>query len=516
MKASFLLITPTAEIYIDYTVIDDIIEIFMKMSKKTYLLIALGLLWLISLVWLGPGPAGCQPARNHSLKAGLEDRQEWHGLYFNGQKAGYSVTLSRQLAGGGRAVSNKTFMMLPLMGTVQQVSTNLNYELDKTYNLSGFEFRMAGAAQLTVRGRVQDRKLLLEITSQGQTQQSTVDLAGPVGMPDALEPLLVGKSLEKGREYSYSIFDPASMSVVPMTIKVTGTETLEVNGENLPATKLAVSFSGSQSFSWVDSLGRSLREEGPLGLVMVLEDKRRALAMPDSFPQLDLLTSLAVPASGRALPDPRNTAEMTVRITGLDIKGLDVGGGRQQVTDSINNIVRISKEQIENLPTVNGNLNNFERYLAPTPLIQSQNPAIKELARKIVRGKKNSWDQALAIEAWVHDNLEKTMTVSLPSAVEVLASRRGDCNEHSTLYAALARAAGLPCRLCLGVVYLDGRFYYHAWNAVYCGQWIELDATFGQAPADAARLRLAEGDLTQQTRLLPAFGNLKLEILESK
>jgi hypothetical protein len=358
--------------------------------------------------------------------------------------------------------------------------------------------------------------MLLDITSQGQTQQSTVELSGPVAMPDALEPLLLGKSLEKGKEYSFSIFDPASLSVVPMTIRVVGAETLAVNNENVPATKLAVSFSGSQSFSWVDSLGRSLREEGPMGLVMVLEEKQKALALPDSFPQLDLLTSLAVPAAGLVLSDPRNTASMTVRISGLDIRGLDIGGGRQQVSDTINNIVTISKERINGSPIVNTKLDNFKQYLSPTPLIQSQDPEISKLAQNLVEGQKSDWDKALALERWVHDNLEKSMTVSLPSAVEVLASRRGDCNEHSTLYAALARAAGLPCRLCLGVVYLDGRFYYHAWNAVYCGQWIELDATFGQAPADAARLRLAEGDLTQQTRLIPAFGNLKLEIIDNK
>ena len=129
----------------------------------------------------------------------------------------------------------------------------------------------------------------------------------------------------------------------------------------------------------------------------------------------------------------------------------------------------------------------------------------------------NNWEKALAIGQWVDKTLVKQMTVSLPSAVEVLASRRGDCNEHATLFAALARAAGVPARLCLGVVYLDGRFYYHAWNAVYCrARWIEVDPTFGEFPADAARLRLAEGDLTQQNRLLPAFGNLRIEVREAK
>ena len=184
------------------------------------------------------------------------------------------------------------------------------------------------------------------------------------------------------------------------------------------------------------------------------------------------------------------------------------------MTDSLKQVVQITKEQTSELETVNGKLPELSLYLKPTILIQSQDPEIKKLAQRLVQGKKSDWDKALALEKWVFENLEKSMTVSLPSAVEVLQSRRGDCNEHATLFAALARAAGLPCKISLGVVYLDGKFYYHAWNSVYCGQWIELDPTFGQAPADAARLRLVEGDLSQQTRLLSAFGNLKIEILE--
>ena len=63
--------------------------------------------------------------------------------------------------------------------------------------------------------------------------------------------------------------------------------------------------------------------------------------------------------------------------------------------------------------------------------------------------------------------LEKKPTVSLPSAREVLRTRVGDCNEHTVLYVAMARALGLPARIAVGLVYLRGAFYYHAWPEVY-------------------------------------------------
>ena len=63
----------------------------------------------------------------------------------------------------------------------------------------------------------------------------------------------------------------------------------------------------------------------------------------------------------------------------------------------------------------------------------------------------------------VFNMLEKKVTISVPSAVQVLETLAGDCNEHTVLYVALARALGLPARTAVGLVYLRGSFFYHAW-----------------------------------------------------
>jgi hypothetical protein len=498
------------------------------MNKKAFILILLGLVWAGSLAWFGLGRIGCQPAGLKIRPRAVAGSEQWHGIYYQDRKIGYSVTMTRVLTEGGQAVSNKSLMRLPLMGEVRQVSTVLNYDLDQDYQLTGFEFKMAGAAEISVKGRVMGKRLGLEIISNGQSQNTEMDIPGNITMPEALEPMLTGKSLVPGKVYDFSVFDPASMAVVPLTVMVVGPDSLRLDDLWTPAVKLEVSFSGSKNLAWVDSLGQTLKEEGPLGITLLRQTREQALLLPEDFPGMDMLGSIAVPVLKGELPKPRETQRMVIAVSGLDLKGLDVSGGRQTVIDSLKQIVQVTREQTPELQTVklvlrNASLPNkrmdskqseLAEFLKPTMLIQSQDPEIKKLAQRLVQGKKNDWDKALVLEKWVYKNLEKSMTVSLPSAVEVLRSRRGDCNEHATLYAALARAAGLPCKLCLGVVYLDGKFYYHAWNSVYCGQWIELDPAFGQAPADAARLRLVEGDLSQQTRLLSAFGNLKIEILE--
>ena len=78
---------------------------------------------------------------------------------------------------------------------------------------------------------------------------------------------------------------------------------------------------------------------------------------------------------------------------------------------------------------------------------------------------------------------------------------------------ALARAAGLPARTVAGLLYVNGRFYYHAWPEVYLGDWVAIDPLFDQFPADAAHVRLAVGGLARQVELVPLIGRLKLEVL---
>ena len=110
--------------------------------------------------------------------------------------------------------------------------------------------------------------------------------------------------------------------------------------------------------------------------------------------------------------------------------------------------------------------------------------------------------------------------MTIPSAVEVLDSLSGDCNEHSTLFAALCRAQGIPTKICSGIVYLEGSFGYHAWNEVLLPKadaeriWMPIDTTLGQKTVDATHIKLAEGGLDQQTALAKVIGKLKLEILD--
>ncbi|MBW2092360.1 MAG: transglutaminase domain-containing protein [Deltaproteobacteria bacterium] len=106
--------------------------------------------------------------------------------------------------------------------------------------------------------------------------------------------------------------------------------------------------------------------------------------------------------------------------------------------------------------------------------------------------------------------------MSVPSAVDVLKTKVGDCNEHAVLAAALLRSAGVPARIVAGVLYFEDRFYYHAWVEAYWGRWMAVDPVLGQIPADATHIRFLTGGLKRQTEMVRVIGRLEINILEVK
>ena len=84
------------------------------------------------------------------------------------------------------------------------------------------------------------------------------------------------------------------------------------------------------------------------------------------------------------------------------------------------------------------------------------------------------------------------------------------------LFTALARAANLPTRIAIGLVWSDdlGAFYYHAWPEIYIDGWLWMDPTLGQPLADATHIKLLNGGIESWMGILPLNNQLEIEILE--
>jgi transglutaminase-like putative cysteine protease len=201
-----------------------------------------------------------------------------------------------------------------------------------------------------------------------------------------------------------------------------------------------------------------------------------------------------------------------LRLGGFEPSGFALSGGRQLFSEGILEIRREIIEATASVPLPVSDI-RVASYLQPTAFMQSDHPAIRTLAAEIVGGEKVARNAALRIKDWVYKNLAKKPTVSIPTALEVLQTRRGDCNEHAVLFNALARAAGIPAKTIVGVVYMRGAFYYHAWSEVWLGGWVSVDPVLNQFPADVTHVKFLEGDIDRQIDILRLIGNLQIEVL---
>ena len=202
----------------------------------------------------------------------------------------------------------------------------------------------------------------------------------------------------------------------------------------------------------------------------------------------------------------------------MELDGFDVKGYRQRLRGDTLTITRESPEALKGtykLPN-GAKATVMSVFMDPEPLLETENPEIVALATRLRGAETDPRTVAERINTWVHDSLEKRITVGVPSALATLRSRSGDCNEHTQLFVATARAAGIPARVAAGLAFLDGKFYYHAWPEIWLERWVAIDPTFGQFPADAAHLRFTIGGLGKQAELLRLMGALRIDVLSSR
>src|SRR5438132_4832159 len=329
---------------------------------------------------------------------------------------------------------------------------------------------------------------------------------------------LANSGLVAGARHRWTIFDPATLRNAPVTVEVGRRELVRGAGAApIPAFRVEMTFVGLRTTSWVTDTGEVVREESPLGLITVRESAESARAMAVSRRiQVDLLQAAAVvPTMRTRIAEPRDVRRMRLRLTGVDAAVMPIDD-MQGITQKVDgNVVELRDPQMLQAERPDP---AAAKYLAAEAFIESDAPEIIVEAETAVRGVAGTRDRAERLVRYVNALLDKKPTVSLPSAREVLRTKVGDCNEHTALYVAMARALGIPARIAVGLVYVHGAFYYHAWPEVYVeegagGLWLPVDPTLNQFPADATHLRLARGGLDKQAAIVPMIGHLTIDVL---
>lgn len=434
--------------------------------------------------------------------------QTWMNVTMGSDKIGYSMQ-SLTDTPLGYILKDYSLIRLPIGGTVREVYLDSYAVLKLDYSLKNFTFGLVSGDYTTdIFGEVRNDRLMVRMRSSSSESAASFDASKGIYLP-AVVPLLARTRGFPEGEFKLPTFDPFSLITDDLEILIGQAEDVQTELGDKLGYRITVGFSGVTSYMWVDDRGRVLRQEEAGGMAMVLTDKDHALDMPaDAGKGRDLLIELAVPCNG-IIQDPRNLKSLKIQIEGIEPEFFDLADDFQTVVSTDPLVLEIHPFRLN--PSVP---EDSATFLSSQLFLQVDDPRIISAAERITENVTDPARKAGLIGKWVYENIEKDLTVSLPSAVDVLEVRKGDCNEHTSLYTALARATGLPTKVCIGIVYKDGYFYYHAWPAVYLGSWLPIDPTFGQEVADATHIKLLEGGFERQADLMRVVGKISVTVLE--
>lgn len=479
--------------------------------------------------WLGlwsPALTGAPSQPAFTLKT--YDRvmsEEWYNVLFGERKIGFSFQKIEE-GKNGYKITARAVIRMTVANQIQDLSFSQTFYLDKKRKVKGFvTLQKVGTQRQKTVGEVLPGKIVMTVTGIGGSQQVIKKTPENIAFIETLG-FTMANSFFVGMEKKIPVFVTSMRAVEVFTVRVTGKERVEAGGKKQDAYQVTASLHGFTTHSLITKEGYTISEtEGMLGVktVKTTEDDALSFSSLAAVPVASLITfSLIRPdkpiVGQQALP------EITLVVEGLDSPRAIPRDGRQTVGSPMWKTnqagqrvmslpVTIKKVAPKNSLSLKDAAAGMEKFIRPTPEIQSRHPEIIRQANKVVGKEKNAFRAAQKINRWVYKTLDKKLVDSF-TALDVLRAKEGECQAHTNLFAALARASGIPTRIAAGIVHSpkEKGFLYHAWPEVYVGEWIAIDPTLGQDVADVTHLKLVEGGLEESLKLVRFIGKIGIKV----
>jgi hypothetical protein len=476
------------------------------MFRRTPCIPALACTILSASLWLVASPPA--PAQD-----------AWDAVFLKGHKIGHVHTFVEKVSEKGRELYrvrqdqvytfrrlDDTVTMKMMYGTIETPDGEV-LRLDTRTLTSDKEIQVYGDA---IKG-----KMNLIMAGTGQRQEVTIPWSKEIRGPYAAEQSMARKPMDEGETRAIKMYIPDLNRVVDFTFKAGPISEIPLgDGSKRPLRKVeqTASLDGKRqqvldATLWADSGGQVLKLESDMmgGIVMYRTTKEGATAPAPGITKFDEIRSTMI-AIGKIIPDPRRTRYVQYRITLKDGDPAEIfpTDGRQTIQPGpdknslVMNVVATGPG--DGTP---GPVEVDVKYLRPNGIITSEDERVKRLAKQAIGSAQNPWDRAVQIEHWVFENIrDKNFAIAFAPAGEVARNLSGDCSEHAVLAAAMSRAAGIPSRVAVGLLYVDNEkqrikgFGYHVWHEVYVNQrWVALDSSWDQSSADATHIKLSDTSL---------------------
>lgn len=455
-------------------------------------------------------------------------REEYRGIYLGGNLIGFTNTALEkektepsaeagsmdseapaenlsaltQENESGFELRQNTYMTFLFLGEEREMLVRSKALLDERLELRAFELKVtSGEYGTDMKGRVRGDEMELEIESKGSPAVTKkIPVKRPLFFSESLPMIWTPENLRPGKQGTLRIWNPLLMGFEEIDFHVSPSKRISFGSDEVEAFDVILNEKGVETHYWCTPEGVVLKYESPTGLLMVKEDAWKIFdTLRENRKALTDLPNLYSIAAGRELPPVEKIKSLRVKI-------------RTPEGESTQSLQKEDLTALTGRPRTPSSEPDLAPYLEADSFIQSASPEIQRAAAEMAGSETLLLPAVRKLVQGVHALLIPTPTISIPSASQVLAMRKGDCNEYTVLFTALARALGIPTKTVAGLVYQNGRFFYHAWPEVYAGRWVAVDPTFDQVPADVTHLALVEGSLEDQINLIQKIGKISVEI----
>lgn len=421
----------------------------------------------------------------------LPQKDIWVGLTLGDAKVGYAHTAVSAIGSARYEIVTESALLLRMLGFEKNIAFKARDIVRDDLTLDRFEaeFLMDGN-RLSISGRADAGKLLVKLNNAGNEVIRNLEYAGPLYPASATGFHALIHGVEPGRSYRFTAFNPETLQIGIVEQRV---EAYDPNDRfHGDAYKVSTRMEGQDSTLWLDRSGRFVFESalsGAMTAVPESEPGAKAYLSVAKQNQQDAVVGLSLVKTDHNIPLAGQVGRMVVELEGIDLP-LPSGAGQRCTRQQ-----RIWRCELDS--GLRGHVEDGARaYLGSSLTVPTENTSIQRMASEVTAQTRTDEEKLRAILRWLDVNIRKQAADGF-SALDVLSSRRGECQGHTYLYTALARASGIPTRVANGLVYSEDHagFLYHTWaESVFGGEWRAVDPTFGQPVADATHIKIIEGE----------------------
>lgn len=433
--------------------------------------------------------------------------ETWETVYMGGARIGSLHTAVRETGPGRMRATADLDLTFRCYGALVHVRREYGTDETSDGRVLGLFMKQAQdrGPQLALKGTVEGDRLHVVVDG-GRIERQLRWSDDVLGLA-AQERLLTERRPKENEKFSFRRYEPTYNSVVTVRAEVKGMEAVGTDGGKLLRVELKpdrieaerMSVQPSTGVVWLDAgfipVRREMELDGVGTLLLVRSSKEGSTAAPEPSADIGLRTTVPL---DRRIANPHSSRSAVFRIT---LKGEPPAAFSRDDHQEIRNIrgdkFEVFVHPVRALPGATAGPAAPE-FLASNYFVDSDHPRVRELARRIVAGETDALSKATRIERWVFESMHPRDGAGLAPASEVARDLHGDCKSYAILTTALCRAAGIPSRTAIGLIYAerDGagpKMVFHMWTEVCVGgRWVGLDGTLGKGGIGACHLKVSD------------------------